>query len=196
MSDTVRVFVAVHLPAPQRAALEVSVAGLREHGLSNIRWVRSEGIHLTLKFLGDVPSSQIGEAITAIRHSAGESHPFRLQLGTLGAFPNLKRARVLWCGVEGDMEALSALQERTERALEVVGYPREKRPFSPHLTLGRVREGDHIPESTLLQQGLDACVPRSRGAWLVDEVCLMRTTLLPGGSRYDVTATAKFHTDR
>ncbi len=195
MSDTVRVFVAVQLPAPQRAALEVSVAGLREYGLSNVRWVRSEGIHLTLKFLGDIPTSQIGEATTAVRHSAAESHPFRLQLGTLGVFPNLKGARVLWCGVKGDMESLSKLQEGTESALQLLGYPRENRPFSPHLTLGRIREGGRSSDMTQLQQVLDNCVPRHRESWLVTEVSLMRTTSMPGGSRYDVVATAKLPAD-
>lgn len=188
---TVRVFVAVHLPAPQRAALEGAIALLQERGLTRVRWVRPEGIHLTLKFLGDIPASQVDAVTDAMYGIAVGPKPFRLELSSLGAFPNLNKARVLWCGIGGEMEQLSALQERTERALEPLGYRRENRPFAPHLTLGRVRESARPPDPAMLQQALDACVPGPLDQWLVDEVCLMRTTPLPGGSQYDVVATAK-----
>ena len=191
MSDTVRVFIAVHLPAGQRAALESAVAKLQDHGLTKVRWVRSEGIHLTLKFLGNIPASQLEGVTNAMREAADGSSPFSLELSTLGVFPNVKRARVLWCGVGGQMEPLSGLQERTEAGLETLGYPRENRPFAPHLTLGRVQEGERPPDPVLLQQALEACAPERLDPWLVDEVCLMRTTLLPGGSRHDVIANAK-----
>ncbi len=190
MSKTARVFVAVHLPEPQRAALELTISSLRESGLSKVRWVRPEGVHLTLKFLGDIPASQIEAVGVAMRDAAKESSPFHLALGTLGAFPNLGRARVLWCGVQGDKGSLSQLQERTETGLEAVGYPRENRPFSPHITLGRLREGGRPPDVDLLQQALDACAPRLHDWWLVEDVCLMQTVLMPGGSRYEVIATA------
>ena len=191
VSDKARVFIAVHLPEPQLATLELTVADLRKHGLPKVRWVRPEGIHLTLKFLGNIPASQI-EAITVrMTVAAQESFPFRLALGTLGVFPNARKARVLWCGVDGDMALLSDLQLRTETALGSLGYPPENRLFSPHLTLGRVREGDRGPGEALLEQALIAAAPRWRESWLVDEVCLMQTTSMPGGSRYDVIATAK-----
>ena len=191
MIDTARVFLAVHLPEPQRATLELAIADLRKHGLSRVRWVRPEGIHLTLKFLGNILSSQVEAVAGAMTIAAKGSSPFRLELGTLGVFPNARRARVLWCGVEGEMATLADLQQRTETGLESLGYPQENRPFSPHLTLGRVREGDRMPAQALLEQALDACAPRWREPWLVDEVCLMQTTSMPGGSRYDAIATAK-----
>ena len=191
MSETARVFVAVHLPDPQRANLELTIAKLRERGLSKVRWVRPEGIHLTLKFLGDIPTLQMEAVSEAMGDAARESSPFHLALSTLGAFPNLGRARVLWCGVEGDKGSLSQLQERTETGLEALGYPRESRPFSPHITLCRVREGGRTLNVDLLQRALDECTPRLQDWWLAEDVCLMQTTLMPGGSRYDVVATAK-----
>ena len=191
MREKVRVFVAVHLPSAQREALERSIVSLGEHGLDKVRWVRAEGIHLTLKFLGDIPAPDVEAVTGTMLRAAGESKQFRLELSTLGVFPNLKRARVLWCGVDGQMEALSALQQRIEQGLEGIGYPRENRPFTPHLTLGRVREGDSSPNAAMLQRALDTCAPRRQETWLVDEVCLMRTTPMPGGSRYDVIGTAK-----
>lgn len=191
MSATARVFIAAHLPEPQRATLELAIADLRKHGLSKVRWVRPEGIHLTLKFLGNISETQVEAVTWAMTATAKESFPFRLALGQLGVFPNARRARVLWCGVEGDMSVLTELQQRTETALESLGHPRENRLFSPHLTLGRVREDGRAPEQALLEQALDACAPRWRESWLVDEVCLMQTTSMPGGSRYDAVATAK-----
>ena len=191
MSKTARVFVAVHLPEPQRATLELTIGSLRERGLSNVRWVRPEGIHLTLKFLGNIPAAQVEAVSVAMGDAARESSPFHLGLGILGAFPNLGRARVLWCGVEGDKGPLDQLQQRTETGLEALGYPRENRPFSPHITLGRVREGGRTPDIDLLQRALDECTPRLQDWWLVEDVCLMQTTSMPGGSRYDVIATAK-----
>ena len=191
MSASARVFIAVHLPEPQRATLELAIADLRKHGLSKVRWVRPEGIHLTLKFLGNISEPQVEAVTWAMTATAKESSPFRLELGQLGVFPNARRARVLWCGVEGDMSVLTELQQRTETALESLGHSRENRLFSPHLTLGRVREDGRAPEQALLEQALDACAPRWRESWLVDEVCLMQTTSMPGGSRYDAVAKAK-----
>ena len=191
MSETVRVFVALHLPEIQRRVLEVVIASLREQGLINVRWVHPEGIHLTLKFLGDISESQLELVSRAMTEAAGESAPFHLQLSTLGVFPNLKRARILWCGAVDQLRDLSALQERMEGGLEALGYPREARPFSLHITLGRVRDGNHPPDPALLQQALEACTPSGTEPWLVNEACLMRTTPLPGGSRYDVIAKAK-----
>ena len=195
MSATERVFVAVPLPAAQRAVLESAIASLRGHGLDRVRWVRVEGIHVTLKFLGDIPASQVEAVGQAMRSAAKDVAPFQLQLASLGVFPNPKRARVIWCGVSGQMEQLISLQERTEQAIVPLGYPRERRPYSPHLTLGRVREGDRPPDGAMLQRAMDAWAPGRAEPWLVDEVCLMRTTLLPGGSIHDVQATAKLSAD-
>ena len=89
------------------------------------------------------------------------------------------------------MASLSDLQLGTEKALESLGYLPEDRAFSPHLTLGRVRESGRLPGQALLEQALSACVPRWRESWLVDEVCLMQTTSMPGRLRYDAIATAK-----
>lgn len=191
MKETARVFVAVHLPDSQRASLEATIAELKEQGVSKVRWARPEGLHLTLKFLGDIPASQLQAIMVSMGRTAKESSPFHLALDTLGVFPNPKRPRVLWCGVEGDMAHLSQLQERMEAGLEALGYAREGRPFAPHVTLGRMREGDRPPDVALLQRALGNCAPRLHESWLVEDVCLMRTTSMPGGSRYDVIETVK-----
>ena len=102
---------------------------------SGVRWVDSEGIHLTLKFLGDIDPALVEDVLRAMEQAASGTLPFQVHLNGLGVFPNLRRPRVLWAGVGGDMDALGALQEKVEAAMEGLAFPRERRAFSPHLTL-------------------------------------------------------------
>ena len=194
MTSPLRLFIAVLLPAPQRATLEAAIANLRQQGVAGVRWVRPEGIHLTLKFLGDVHPSQVEAVASAMRAAAEEASSFQLQLASLGVFPSLTRPRVIWAGVAGQMEQLAALQAQVEERLEPLGYPREGRPFSPHLTLGRLGERA-TPAGESLRQVLAACAPDCPAPWRVGQACLMQTTMLPGGSRYDVLATADLRSD-
>ena len=113
-------------------------AQLKRSGLK-IRWVRKEGIHLTVKFLGDIDRRDVDRIHGAMRQATKAFSPLVLQGEGGGVFPDLKRARVVWVGLSGDIEALRALQGALEDQLDALGFPKERRPFKGHLTLGRVK---------------------------------------------------------
>ena len=183
----VRVFVAIDLPDPAKEALRQAVADLQGDLQQGIRWVRPEGIHLTLKFLGDVSSARAGDIQEAMERAAREFGPacFRLALSGLGVFPNPREPRVLWAGVSGDMEALEHLQGLTDGCLEDAGFARERRPFRPHLTLGRVRDQVAPAERRRIGQAIQQAPPPRGVEWQVGEIHLIRSTLTPGGAIYD-----------
>ena len=182
-----RAFVAVDIPGDARRVLADAVESLRGRGADGVRWVRPSAIHLTLKFLGDIDGSRVGQVMDALRRSAKANPPFRLGLSGLGAFPAPEKPRVLWAGLEGDLDALGRLHRDVDREVSpAAGVAGEKRPFTPHLTLGRVRDR----ASTGQRQGVAAALRGFRlvtaPSWTVTEVRLVRSTLTSGGPVYDV----------
>ncbi len=181
---SLRLFVACELPGEARDALATVQQLLRERGADGLRWVRPEGIHLTLKFLGQVQARRL----EAIERALGRAvrDPFRLsvRLARLGSFGGSAGLRVVWVGLEGDVQALTGLATRVERALEPMGFSRERRPFAAHLTLARVREGVSPHDRRQLFELIRAVeLPPLPGATL-DTVSLMQSTLEPGGAVY------------
>jgi 2'-5' RNA ligase len=176
--------VACELPGETREALAAVQSLLRERGAEGLRWVRPEGIHLTLKFLGEVPVRRLEAVERALAGAVRE--PFRLsvRLGRLGSFGGSTGLRVVWVALEGDVEALSGLAARVERALGPLGFPPERRPFAAHLTLARVREGVSPHDRRRLFDLVRSIeVPALPGATL-ERVSLMQSTLDPGGAIY------------
>ena len=185
MAEELRLFVALELPAPVLAALERIQDDLRaDRSARAVRWTRPEGIHLTLKFLGETPAARLEAIQAGVRAAAGEHGPLRLRAGGLGCFPNPRAPRVIWVGLGGDLDALGALQGAVEAAIAPLGFPTERRPFSPHLTLGRVRQ-DASPADV---RALGALVERTAigtiGEWQAAAVSLMRSELGRDGARY------------
>ena len=138
MSNTIRTFIAIELPNGVLASIQEMQNHLKTFGFK-VRWVRPENIHLTLKFLGSInveDVEKIGKATTMVATGVG---PFLLEVKGLGVFPDIRRPRVLWAGIAGETPPLNELQKDLEEALWQVGVPKEKRPFSGHLTLGRVK---------------------------------------------------------
>lgn len=185
-----RAFVAIHIPRSVREALGTSVVALhRAVGRSTVRWVALENIHLTLKFLGDVSPSSLGPleqmlAVEAARHPA-----FQIQAGSLGVFPDLKRPRVIWVGLDAP-PAIASLQRGVESAMERLGYPPETRPFSPHLTIGRVQAHATPKDLDTLRAALEETQVGDLGGILVDNLYLMRSDLQSGGPVYSTLFTA------
>ena len=176
----VRVFVALAIPAEVRAALGDAQARLKPAG-ADVKWVRPEAIHATLRFIGDTNEERVpvlGEAIAA---AAAGVAPFALEARGAGFFPEESRPRVVWIGLGGDLPALLRLQARVEAEVVRVGYPAEGRPFSAHLTLGRVRSGKRVKELVLAAQEFSGWV---LGAFPVDRVILYRSELRPQGAIY------------
>ena len=139
--DAVRLFIALDLPPAAKGSLGATAAQLKAVIPSGVRWVDPAGVHLTLKFLGDTDTGLVEPILAAMQPGAGVSGAaaFPLQLSGLGVLPNYREPRSLWAGVGGDLDALGRLQRRVDEALARLGFPPERRPFRPHLTLGRVQ---------------------------------------------------------
>jgi 2'-5' RNA ligase len=186
LDNTIRVFIALDIPPEAKQALADAIRRLQAAIPYGVRWVDPAGIHLTLKFLGNINASLRDDIFKAMRCAAQsfQSGRFRLQLAGLGFFPSERQPRVLWAGIEGDLHSLRSLQEKVDVAMFQSGFAREKRPFNPHLTLGRVRD-DVSPNVRRQISAAFVAIGLERGdPWEVKEVHLIRSTLTPGGARY------------
>ena len=175
-----RTFIAIEIPEDIKQQMAEVQATLRKAAVE-ASWPRPEGIHLTLKFLGEVPEGQVPEIADALRTSIHDMPRFRLEIAGTGAFPNARNARVVWIGVSGDLEKLNGIQAAIDEAMVRIGMEREDRAFKPHLTLARIK---HIrsKESLLsaLQQVKDVTLP----GFEVRSVSLMRSELKRSGAEY------------
>jgi 2'-5' RNA ligase len=174
--DTVRAFVALELDGGLREAIGDLQARLRPR-LGGIKLVRPEGIHLTLRFLGDASPSQIEELRPRLAAAAASCPPTLAQVAGLGTFPERGSPRVLWLGLAVEAAILD-LQRACERAARAAGFEREERPFRAHLTLGRWRERAPRPELP----------PCDLGKTPLDTLVLFRSDLRPGGAVYTALA--------
>ncbi len=187
--DTIRVFIAIELAhdiLSKIGRLQTRMKQDIPKGL--VRWVRPEGIHLTLKFLGDAPASRVADIAGAMRSACVSVPAFGVEIGGLGCFPNTGRPRVIWVGVDEPRAILTRLHERIDRHMAGLGFPPEKRPFNPHLTLGRVK-GRNREQA----QALGEYVARGKarvGHIEIASVGLIRSELLPGGAVYTRLAQA------
>lgn len=176
-----RLFVALNLPDAEKQRLSVILDTLRASPLP-VRWVQPESLHLTLKFLGEVPDSKVDGIGAAIERAAHEIERFDLELAGFGTFPSRTRPRVFWIGVEPHPELLR-MQANVEDEIESLGYPREKRSFSPHLTLGRAKnEGARLD---LVEVDRIAAAVVYKTVIRVGAIDLMRSHLSPKGARYE-----------
>ena len=175
-----RLFLAVELGTSTLDALEQAIAPLRAEA-PDIAWVRPEKRHLTLKFLGDVDEPRV-DAVTELTERVARQHrPFSMQLAGIGAFPNFRRARVVWIGVEHDA-LLELLHHDIEVAAEAVGFEVEGRAFRPHITLSRVRlplEGDRVKRLARVARRIDFSATTH-----VSEITLFESTPAPAGAHY------------
>ena len=174
-----RLFAAVNLSAELRQALRAAAAPLRDAGLP-VKWVDPDGVHLTLKFLGDVAADRLPELSEALDRACAGMRGFDVALGGFGAFPSAAHARVIWLGCEA-APPLELLQHAVEREYATLGFPVEGRPFRPHLSLGRAR-----PHAKSGMRGLEALLDATafEATWAVRAVDLMESTLTPAGARY------------
>lgn len=182
--EQIRAFIAIALPDPIKASLSSLEDRLRPAEHPYVKWVGTEGIHLTLKFLGNIAPDQVPRIIEAIAPASQGLSPFELQIGGLGVFPNLQHPRVIWVAVTGEVERLIALQRGIDQALAPLGFPREGRPFTPHLTLGRLRERASPGERNSIGKLVMATEFEGGPAMEVKELSLMRSTLTPSGAIY------------
>jgi 2'-5' RNA ligase len=184
--------VALELPEEARAFCTAAMTRARNAlgtDEAAVRWVDPAAIHLTLKFLGAVPAERITEIVDLLAREVAGSRSFELAVGGLGLFPNQRAPRVIWLALVGGLAALAACQERVESATVPLGFPREKRPFQPHLKLGRVREGS-APAQLMAIGRLPAGWPSAASqSFSVTSISLMQSQLNPRGAQYTRLAT-------
>ena len=179
-----RLFVAVVLPGSWIASLEAAQRELRDAALP-LRFVRPEGIHLTLHFLGATAESRLASLDEALRRATAAARPHGLVLGAPGSFGGPRRPRVVWAGVDGQTGLLQQLHRAIGRELSAAAFPVEQRPFHPHLTLARVPEHTSHSDASRIAAAVEnlrlAPVPRLD----VANVVLIESHLERGGARYD-----------
>lgn len=182
--NQLRAFIAIDLPKSIQDSIENQTSRLRQ-GVGNglVRWVPPANMHLTLKFIGSISTSHV-DFLKQMLTQAAESHsPFDLQIGGIGSFPNSKRPRVIWVGIHAPAD-LAALQKNIEAGAARLGYEKEERSFSPHLTLGRVRSEIAPADLQKIRSTLDNFQLGSIGSARIDAVHLYKSDLHSDGSVY------------
>ncbi len=195
MNQVIRAFIAIEIPLETQAKIGGIIHTLQMNLTPNlVRWVKTENIHLTLKFLGDVSVANLHLLENILLTEAMQFKPFTMNIGELGAFPNPKRARVLWVNITAPQDLL-ILQRAIESQTVHLGYNAEERPFTPHLTLGRVNRNVSLKDldqiATALQQNPIGLIDVVQ----VDSLKLFKSELNPKGSIYTILCNANFKTN-
>ena len=180
-----RAFIAVEIPLEVKQNLLEEIDRLRVliRG-QTVRWVKPAGIHLTLKFLGEITAEQVGEISKVLEREIDRLSSFTLDVGGFGCFPNNRRPRVLWIGITGETDPLLKAQSVIEENLVSLGFDHERRPFRPHLTLGRVRRNLSFSDFSRIEDAMGSFEVGQVGQFKVSELYLIRSTLKPTGAEY------------
>ncbi|HUR45270.1 MAG TPA: RNA 2',3'-cyclic phosphodiesterase [Candidatus Saccharimonadales bacterium] len=174
-----RLFVAIPLPSEVKDVLTGLQSTLKASTGDAVRWTPREQMHLTLLFLGGVPHSQLEPLQNKLQEACASGQSLTIRAQGLGYFPNARKPQVIWCGVEGEIELLQKIQKHLQEALRPWCERIETRPFHPHLTLGRLRQGSRAPKWTMHLQSNSA---KNFGEWLVTGCSLIQSKLSPHGS--------------
>jgi 2'-5' RNA ligase len=189
--DVVRSFIAIHLPDDVRAELTSLEYKLKAKGHPFVKWVDPESMHLTLKFLGNVAVDSIPGIVEAISEVSRSHSSFKLQVAGTGVFPNWQRPQVVWVGVGGELDTLNSLQKGLESVLSPLGFPPESRPFSAHLTLGRLRDRVSTDDRRRFAEFAQKVEFKTSLSFDVNAIRLMKSQLTPAGPIYSELAVAK-----
>ncbi len=192
--SVLRAFIAIELPGPTQEAIQKQTARLQQTlGEDLVRWIPTRNIHLTLKFLGDVLATHVDFLKQMLIREVDPHAEFDLQIGSLGSFPNSKRPRILWLGLHAPASFLT-LQRDIEAAAARLGYEKEDRAFSPHLTIGRVKQNLPPTELQKISLVLESVQLGNIATARVDSIHLFKSDLKPAGSIYTKLFTAKLKT--
>jgi len=184
VTEQVRSFIAIELPDELKLGISQLQAQLKTGKQLPVKWVDPYSIHLTLKFLGNISTDKISEITRAIEVATRGVSPLYLEVKGLGAFPNLRRVQVVWVGVSGELAKLSQLHQRIESNLAPLGFAPESRPFTPHLTLARLREQASLDEQQSFGQLIASTKFEAVYGFKVDSINLMRSQLTRAGAIY------------
>jgi 2'-5' RNA ligase len=187
----IRSFIAIELPEEAKKGLQRIQSELALSQYPFVKCVSPEGIHLTLKFLGNVPEPNLAAIVKVMEQSSQGVAPFPLQITEVGAFPNMRRPRVLWVGIKGDVDKLINWQQKLDKGLVPLGFPREERPFTPHLTLARLRENCSPADTLRFGEIVAGAQLEIDYKFTVTSLNLMRSQLLRTGAVYSRLAEIK-----
>jgi RNA 2',3'-cyclic 3'-phosphodiesterase len=183
MQNSMRLFISIELSPEIHDQLSKLIAELKKDGCSSIKWVKPENIHLTLKFLGDTASTKLPELQQRISSVCNSVKPFRITVLGTGGFPSRKTPKVLWAGLNAE-EALDHLYHALDAEMAKFGFPKENRPFSPHLTLARIPSPAESPALDSTLKHLFNVQNKNFGMVIVRRITLFQSTLASGGSIY------------
>ena len=187
--ETIRLFIAAELPSEALSALSNLIHSLRASALGGMRLVATKNIHLTLKFLGDTDIDRLPALMAALDGLGGRASAFSMALGDVGGFPNLNRTRVLWVGLAGDMQPLEGLASLVEEACVALDFKANAQPFSPHLTVARMRDSASPEERRKAGEALTS-LPWEKGVPIpIDSFQLIKSTVTPQGPIYETLHT-------
>ena len=182
--EQIRSFIAIELSDELKLGLTHLEPRLKSGNQPWVKWVDPYSIHLTLKFLGGIAADRIGQITRAMEEAAQGISPFHLEVKDLGVFPNLRRVQIVWVGMGGEVDKLGQLQQRIESNLVPLGFAPESRPFTPHLTLARLRNQASSDERQRFGQLIAGTRFEAAYAIKVDAVNLMRSQLTREGAIY------------
>ena len=174
----IRCFIAIDLPADLKEKL-AEVQNLLKKTGANVKWVNSENIHLTIKFLGEIPGAKVREVRESLKELTFDK--ISVSVKNLGVFPNMRRLRVIWAGVDEGVEELKEFSSLVENQLHKIGFEREKRGFKPHLTIDRVRRPENLGK---LKEALESVKEFEAGSFVADKFIFMQSELKPSGAVY------------
>ncbi len=187
----IRAFIAIELPPELKQELTVLETQLKKNSPPVIKWVDPASIHITLKFLGDISDTIIDKLLLGMAESAAGIPPFELATRQLGAFPAVDRPQVIWVGVSGEMDKLARLRDNIEKNTEALGFKRESQPFSPHLTLGRVRDSARLAEIQRVGKLINETTFTALHNINVKHINLLKSQLTSAGAIHTVIGTVK-----
>ncbi len=189
--EQIRSFIAIELPDELKLALSQLELELKSGKQPWVKWVDTKNIHLTLKFLGNISTDRVSEITKAMEEATQGIPPFHLEVRSLGVFPNLKRVQVVWVGISGEVEKLVRLQQCIESNLAHLGFTPESRPFTPHLTLARLRNQASLEERQKFGQLIASTRFEAAHTIKVEAINLMRSQLTREGAIYSLISSAR-----
>lgn len=190
-----RLFIAISLDPATQSSLAAFYGTLKPKTGNSVRWVKPANIHLTLKFLGEVDQSRYQKVHSKVEEITQQFTPFDLSVNGCGVFPGWRQPRVVWAGVQAPQQ-LAQLASALESGMQALDFPAEERPFSPHLTLGRVNDWMTPPQKDMLQMEMEAAKGRVFGTIHADHLTIYRSELRPEGPVYSELARSTFSTSK
>lgn len=189
-----RLFIAIELPQKIQKELYEKTAPIRA-SLSGVRWIPPENLHLTLKFLGEVASDRVDAVKASLQEalSRGDFRPFGLEFKGVGAFPSISHPRVIWIGISQGGEALTQLANALEEELQNLGFERENRLYTAHLSIGRI---GHLKDRKILEEIVSKYDKTSFAGFSTDVVALIQSVLCREGAQYRKIYEVKCHPER